>query len=337
MKATIFHGAYSIEIASVPTPTPERDEVLIKVRYCGICGSDVEAYQSGMYEPGLVIGHEFSGQIVQVGEGVRGWQVGERVTANGTIPCGRCWFCHHGLASLCEDLYMPGVTHDGAMAEYVKVPARGLHLLPQGVTYRQAALVDPLACALHGVRRSQLKPGDRALVLGAGPIGLLVLQCALLAGAREVYVSEMSPKRAELARRLGAREVFDPHRDNLYVALDALTERRGPDLVFVCAGAPAAFQDAVTLVRRGGQIVALGICEEPVEADFMTIAMNELSVQGSYAGHEEYPMALDYIAQGRVDVESLVSHEIALEEVVEKGFEVLARPGMEAVKILVKF
>jgi len=336
MKAAIFRGAGEIEVAEVPVPEVGPGEVLIKVRYCGICGSDVEAYKTGMYESGLIIGHEFTGEIVEVGEGVFGWEVGDRVTANGTIPCGACWFCHHGLPSLCDDLYMPGVTHDGAFAEYIKVPAKGLHRLPEEVSFRQGALVDPMATSLHGVRRSALKPGDRVLVLGAGPIGLFALQCALLAGASEVYVSELSPKRKELAAKLGAKAILDPRQDNLYVALDTLTAGKGPDLVFVCVGAPVPFQDAITLVRKGGQIVGLGICEEPVEADFMTIVMNELSIQGSYAGHEEYPLCLEYIAQGRVDVDSLVSHVIPLEDIVEKGFEVLTKPETDAVKILVE-
>ncbi len=159
----------------------------------------------------------------------------------------------------------------------------------------------------------------------------------LTSQAREVYVSEISPKRAELARKLGALAVFDPRRDNLHVSLDELTEGKGVDIVFVCAGVPVVFQEAITLVRRGGQIVALGICGEPVEADFMTIVMNELSIKGGYCGYEEYPICLDYIAQGRIDVDSLVSDEIALKEIVEKGFEALIKPETDAVKILVKF
>jgi (R,R)-butanediol dehydrogenase/meso-butanediol dehydrogenase/diacetyl reductase len=337
MKAAVIRGVRDVEVSEVPVPVPEAGEVLIKVRYCGICGSDVEAYLTGMYERELIIGHEFSGEVIEVGEGVYGWAEGDRVTVNGVIPCGRCWFCHRNMASLCEDLYMPGITHNGAMAEYVKVPAKGLHPLPNGVSFRQAAIVDPMACALHGVRLSRLMPGDRVLVLGAGPIGLLALQCAYLAGAREVYVSEISPKRAELARKLGALAVFDPRRDNLHVSLDELTEGMGVDIVFVCAGVPVVFQEAITLVRRGGKIVALGICGEPVEADFMTIVMNELSIKGGYCGYEEYPICLDYIAQGRIDVDSLVSDEIALKEIVEKGFEALIKPETDAVKILVKF
>jgi (R,R)-butanediol dehydrogenase/meso-butanediol dehydrogenase/diacetyl reductase len=165
----------------------------------------------------------------------------------------------------------------------------------------------------------------------------MTLQCAFLSGAREVYVSEVSSRRLELAKRLGATAVFNPLTDNLFVKMEERTEGLGPDLIFDCAATPATLQDAITLVRKGGQIFVVGLCEEPVEADFMTVVMNELEIKGGYCGYEEYPLALDYIAQGRVEVDSLVSDVIALDEIVEKGFEVLAAPEPQAIKILVKF
>ncbi len=336
MKAAVFLGAGSIEVRDVPEPEPEPGEVLIRVGYCGICGSDLEAYATGMYEPGLIIGHEFAGTIVQIGPGVSGWQVGDRVVVSDAVPCGECPSCREGRLDACESLTMIGVTHDGAMAEYVKIMAKGLHRLPAAVTLRQGALVEPLSVALHGVRRSRLRPGDVALVMGAGPIGLLTLQCALLAGARLVAVTEVDPTRAALAGRLGATAVLDPSRDNVGVALSGLTGGRGPDVVYICTGAPGPFRDAVSLVRKGGQIFVLGLCVEPVETDFMSVAMGDLSIEGSLAGRAEMAAAIEFIAQRRVDVEALISHEIALDDVVEQGFRRLAAPGSGAVKILVK-
>ncbi len=336
MKAAIFRGIGKIEVAEAPIPTPGPDEVLIKVHYCGICGSDVDAYKTGTYEAGVIIGHEMGGEIVEVGDEVWGWQPGDRVTVNGVIPCGKCWFCHHNRPSLCEDMQMTGITFDGAFAEYMVAPVAGLHRLPDEVSTRQAALVDPLATALHGVRLSALRPGDHVLVMGAGPIGLMTIQAALLAGARSVLVTEISPRRMELARQMGATAVLHPMRDNLFVAMDRWTEGRGPDVVFVCAGIPAVLEDAVTLARKGGQIFVLGISEHPVEADFMTVVLNELDIRGGYCGYEEYPMCIDLIAQGRVDVESMVTHEIPLDDIVSQGFEVLMQPETEAGKILVK-
>ncbi len=336
MKAAVFRGIGEVEVADVPRPVPGPGEVLIRVGYCGICGSDLEAFHTGMYEPGLIMGHEFAGVIAEVGPEVAGWQVGDRVVVGDAIPCGACAPCREGRLNACESLTMIGVTHDGALAEYARIAAVGLYRLPDAVSLRRGALVEPLTVALHGVRQSRLRAGDHALVMGAGPIGLLTLQCALLAGARTVAVTEVDPTRAALAARLGATAVLNPMRDNVGVALAGLTGGRGPDVIYICTGAPAPFRDAISLVRKGGQIYLLGLCVEPVEADFMSVVLNDLCIEGSLAGQLVFPAAIDLVAQGRVDVESLVSHEIALDEVVTGGFERLNTPGSGAVKILVR-
>jgi len=335
MKAAIFQGIRQIEVADVAKPEPGFGEVLVQVAYCGICGSDVEALHTGMYEPGLIIGHEFAGTVAEVGPGVVGWQVGDRVVVNDAIPCGQCIPCREGRLDACEDLTMVGVTHDGALAGYVKIAARGLHRLPDQVSLRHGALVEPLAVALHGVRRSRLEVGGRVLVMGAGPIGLLTLQCAWLAGARMVAVTEVNPTRAELAHRLGATAVLDPTRDHIGVALASLTDGQGADVIYICTGAPEPCRDAMSLVRKGGQVFILGLCVEPVEADFISVVLNDLCIEGSLAGRAEFPAAIDFIAQRRVDVESLISHEISLDEVID-GFNLASKPGSEAVKILVR-
>jgi 2-desacetyl-2-hydroxyethyl bacteriochlorophyllide A dehydrogenase len=335
VRAVVYQGIGKIEVKDVPRPELAAGEVLIRVGYCGICGSDVEALHTGMYEPGLIIGHEFAGAVAQVGYEVTHWRIGDRVVVNDAIPCGACVPCREGRLDGCEDLTMVGVTHDGGLAEYVKVTAKGLHRLPEEVTLRQGALVEPLAVALHGVRRSRLEPGDRVLVMGAGPIGLLTLQCALLAGARAVVVTEIDPTRAKLAGRLGAAAVLDPSRDNVGVALSGLTGSQGPDVVYICTGAPDPYRDAVSLVRKGGQIFVLGLCVEPVDADFMSVVLSDLCIEGSLAGRAEFPAAVDFVAQSRIDVEALVTHEITLDEIV-KGFELASTPGCGAVKVLVQ-
>ena len=336
MKAVVFRGAGQVEVTELPRPEPGSGEVLVRVDYCGICGTDLEAYQTGMYQPGVVIGHEFAGEIVAIGEQVEGWATGDRVTADNALPCRQCEFCRQGRPALCQELLSPGITLDGGMAEYVRLPVPVLHRLPDAVTTRQGALVEPLTIALQGVRSSALQPGDWALVLGAGPIGLLTLQCALLAGARQVMVAEINSARAALARALGASVVLHPQRDNLAVEVSARTAGLGPQVVYVCTGAAPAFTDAVSLVRRGGQIFILGLCPEPVPADYMTVVLSELNIRGSYLGHGAFPAALDYLAQNRIQVEPLISHEIAVEDVVERGFEEMLRPDTAAIKVLVK-
>ncbi|MFH1241446.1 MAG: alcohol dehydrogenase catalytic domain-containing protein [Pseudomonadota bacterium] len=336
MKAAVFSGPGRVELVDLPVPVPGPEEVLVRVHYCGICGSDLEAYHTGIYEPGLVIGHEFAGEVAAVGEKVERWAEGDRVTVNDALPCGRCLYCGRKMPTLCEDLIMPGVTHNGGMAEYVLVPQEALHLLPDTVTTRKGALVEPLAVALHGVKRSAMKAGDPVLVVGAGPIGLLTLKSAFLAGAREAYLSEMDSTRAAMALKLGASKVFDPSRHNLALELNSCTNGEGPSVVYVCTGATAAFEEAVTLVRKGGQIMVLGVAVEPVATDFLTVVLHELEIRGSYLGYDQFDPAMEYIARDEVDVEALVSSEIGLEEVVERGFEMLETPGSGAIKILVK-
>jgi (R,R)-butanediol dehydrogenase/meso-butanediol dehydrogenase/diacetyl reductase len=336
LRAAVFRGVRKIDITDVPKPKPDPNDVLIKVKYCGICGSDVGSYKTGTYEEGLVIGHEFSGEIVELGRDVADWKLGDRVIANGVRPCGSCYFCHHNRPSLCDNVQMCGVSFDGGFAEFVKVPSDILHRIPESIGDDEATLIDPLSNCIHAVRCSALQLGDRVLIVGAGPIGLLMLQCVKEAGASEVYVSEISDKRRSMAQHLGATAVYDPSKENLYVKMDAVTGGRGPDMLFECAGTPHTLRETATLVRKGGQIFVISICEEPVEADFMTLVLNELDIKGSYCGCEEYPYAIDFIAKKRVDVKSLISDVIPLDQLVPRGFEVLARPRTEAVKIIAK-
>ncbi len=336
MKAAVFQGAGEIEVKEVPCPEPGPKEALIKVDYCGICGSDLEAYETGMYEPGMIIGHEMGGMIVSVGADVRGWKPGDRVTVDDVLPCGKCWFCKHKRPALCSEMAMTGITINGGMAEFVSLPVELLYRLPEGLSTRQAALVEPLAVALHGINTSNLQMGDDVLVMGAGPIGLFTLQAARTLGAGKVFVSEIDKQRAELARDLGAEEAFHPVKDNLAVEMRQRTEGLGPAMVFVCTGAAGAYPEAFNLVRRGGQVFVLGVCVEPVPTDFMSIVMNEISVGGGYTGHGAFPEAIELAAGGNVQVDPLVSDEIRLEEVVEAGFERLRAPGSGAVKVLVR-
>jgi len=336
MKAAVFRGAGQVEVVDVPMPEVGADEVLLRVHYCGICGSDLEAYHTGMYEPGVVIGHEFAGEIVQVGKGVEGWAKGDAVAVNDAIPCGRCGPCRQNSPTWCDDLLMPGITLNGGMAEYAVIPAQALHKLPHGVSMRQGALLEPLAVALHGVGRSALRSGDEVLVMGAGTIGLLTAKCALLAGAGEVYVSEVDPTRASLAAQFGASAVLDPRQHNLAIEMASRCGDGGPAVVYVCTGASSALEDAMTLVAKGGQILLLGLVVEPTAGDFFTLVLHELDIRGSYLGYEEFPEAVDLLAQGQVDVESLITHEIVLDDVVSGGFEVLDGANAGVVKVLVK-
>lgn len=337
MKAAVFRGIGSIELADVPVPEPGKGEVLVRVQYCGICGSDMEAFHTGIYLPGVILGHEFAGVIEAVGEGVSGRAAGDRVTSDSIIPCDRCWFCRHGRPTLCQEFVTLGVSVNGGMAEYVCLPDKVLHRLPDNVSTRDGALLEPLSIALHGVRSSAFQKGDRGvLVLGAGTIGLLVIQCLTVSGAEQIVVTECKQNRIDLALKLGATAVLSPQQDNLADDLRARTDGLGPDVVFVCTGAASAFQDALTVVRKGGQVFALGLCVEPVQVNFLSLVLGEIDVRGGFEGCDVTKDALDLLAAHRVKVEPLISHEIGLTDIKEMGFEEIMRLSEEGVKVLVR-
>ncbi len=336
MRAAVYYGKKDVRLETRPVPEPGPGEVLLKIHFCGICGSDLEAYKYGLYQPGLIIGHELSATIVALGPDVWGWEVGDRVTCNDVVPCGECRYCRQGRVSLCDSVMMPGVTCDGAYAEYMAAPAKALFRLPPEVSFEQAAVTDPSSNALHAVKRSGLGLGDRALVVGAGPIGLLTVQAALLAGARKVIVAEMNESRSKLALEMGAAAVVNPLTENLDFRVADLTGDQGADVVFCASGNPEAMASTFTLVKKGGVVVPVGICEQPVRADFLSLVMNELEYRGTYASYDEYGLALDLMAQGRWRVEPIISGVVPLDQIVEEGFEALVRPDTAAAKILVR-
>ncbi len=326
MKAAVFMGKGDIQIQDYDQPIVGAGEVLIKVSYCGICGTDVAAYKTGNYVPGLIIGHEFSGVVADVGSHVDNVRVGDRVTGNSLIPCGKCSFCLSGRPSLCDNPQLIGVTVNGAMAEYVKMSADYVYRLPESLTLRDATLVEPLSCVLHAVRVSSFKPGDTVLIQGAGPMGILTLQVLKRSGAGMALVTDIVKGRRELAGWLGADTVVDPSTENLPAVVERVTSGRGVDIVFDAAGVPETLRENFTLVRKGGEIIVIGICEDPAQADFFTLVLNELTVKGAYYGFNEFQLAIDMLSKGLIPADRIITSTIKLENLVEEGFEVLLKP-----------
>lgn len=337
MRAAILEDAGKIVVKDVPKPSPREEEVLVKVKYCGICGSDLHAYKTGMYGLGLIMGHEFSGDIVELGSNVKGWDIGDKVIKK-PDSCGECYYCRRGLTNLCEKgvEYGLGIFSNGAYAEYVVVPTSGLYKLPEELTYEQGTMVDPLSTPVRAVRFSKMKLADTALVIGAGPLGLLTLQCAKLAGAGAVYVTEKAKKRMELAKKLGADEVLNPDEVDIRSRILAVTDNRGADVVFECVGVPGTILNAIGTVRNAGKILIEGIFDEDVETRFLDIVLNEIEIRGVFAYDEQdYGCAVELIRKKSVDVDSLITDIISLNDIAEKGFEALVKPQKESVKILV--
>jgi threonine dehydrogenase-like Zn-dependent dehydrogenase len=336
LKAAIYDGAYDIKIKNVPEPVVEEMEVLIKPKYVGICGTDLSAWEYGLYGPDTILGHEFAGEIVDIGSNVSGWKVGDRVVPNSLLPCKTCSFCKMNRFALCEDMQMVGISMNGGLAELVTLPQDLLHKLPDSISYEEATFIEPLSVVMKGFKRVDYNPDMSILILGAGPIGLLSLLLAKSIGCNEIYVSEIKNSRLDLAKQLGATDVINPKRESLSLRLEALTDGKGPELVIETTGAANPTSEAFTLVRRGGSILVLGICEEPVEADFMRGVLNELKVVFSYLGYEEFPEAIELISSGGIDVNPLISKIIPLEKIVEDGFEDLTKEDSSNIKVLVQ-
>jgi (R,R)-butanediol dehydrogenase/meso-butanediol dehydrogenase/diacetyl reductase len=336
MKAAVYEGSHEIQVKDVPDPSVGPTDVLIKPKFVGICGTDLSAWEYGMYEAGLIMGHEFSGEVLEVGKEVTDWKKGDRVVPNSLLPCGKCAFCKAEKFSICDDMQMIGITINGGLAELVTVPHNMLHRLPDAIDYKNGVFVEPLSIAVRGFNRINFERGRSVLVMGTGPIGVLSIYFAKLRGASVVYASEVRSARLEMAKKAGAAAVINPFRESLSLRIESLTNGTGTDVVVECTGAPGPSSEAFQLVKRGGTILVLGISEEPVEVDFMRGVLNELNLVFSYLGYAEFPEAIRLLAEDMIDPSQMVTRIISLNRVVEDGFEALTRPDNQDVKVLVK-
>jgi len=349
MKALRWHGQRDIRIEEVPEPSPGKGEVKIKVKWCGICGTDLSEYAEGPIilpakrphpltgkQPPIILGHEFSGEIVEVGSEVTGFAVGERVTVNPLIVCNDCFWCKWGRYNECARLATLGLGADGAFAEYVIAPAYGCYKLPPEVSDEMGALCETLAVLVRACKRGEVAPGDSVAVIGAGPVGLLALQTAKASGASKVFVIEPIPKRREIAKKLGATAVYDPQEVDAGKEIAKLTNGIRADVTIECVGSGPAMETALKVSRRAGKIVLVGIAKKPIEFPFDKLLFPEkdlIPVQGYV---DEFPAAISFLADGRVKVESLITAKIKLDDIIEKGFKVLdSEQRAEHFKILV--
>jgi L-iditol 2-dehydrogenase len=329
MRALQLVAASKLAVVELPLPAPSPGEVRLRVRACGICGSDLHGMDggSGRRIPPLVMGHEASGVVDAVGEGVDGWRPGDRVTFDSTVWCGECGYCREGRVNLCDSRQVVGVAcaefrRDGAFAEYVTLPQRILHRLPEGLSFEAAAFAEPVGVALHAVRRAGDVAGTSVLVVGAGLIGLLVVQALKRAGAAKVIAVDLDAGRLKLAAELGAEETI--------VAGSAPVPK--VDVAMEVVGAAATVDLALRSVRKGGRVVLVGNLAPSVPLPLQVVVTRELDVLGSCAIAGEYPEALAAIASGEIRVQPLVSASIGLEDGV-RAFELAKSPG--ALKVLI--
>jgi (R,R)-butanediol dehydrogenase/meso-butanediol dehydrogenase/diacetyl reductase len=349
MKAAVFHAAHDIRVEDVPAPTTIGPrEVLVRPSWCGICGTDLHEYAMGpIVTPSTphplngsvipqILGHELSAEVLEVGSGVTRVKVGDRVSAMPLLVDDECYYCRRGLNHLCVKMACVGLSYAwGGIAELAVLPERILTVLPDEVSDLQGALVEPTAVAAYGVDAGLVKPGDTVLITGAGPIGALAALYAASLGTR-VFVSELNPTRRALIRGLGVAEVLDPGTTDVAAFLKDLFDGIGVDAAIECSGNERALQTCLAAVRSAGRVAQTGLHTRPASIDPMALAQRDIALVGTWCYPvTDFPRIVGLIASGRCPVEKVVTAKIAIDDVVEKGFETLLSPTGDQVKVLV--
>jgi (R,R)-butanediol dehydrogenase/meso-butanediol dehydrogenase/diacetyl reductase len=347
MKALRWHGQKDLRLDDIQEPAATKGKVKIKVEWCGICGSDLHEYVAGpIFIPQaeahpltgekapIVMGHEFSGQVVEIGEGVTKVAVGDRVVVEPIYACGECVACKQGKYNLCNKMGFLGLAGGGGgFSGYVAADEVMVHKIPEAVSFEQGALVEPSAVALHAVRQSKLKVGDKAAVFGTGPIGLLVIEALKASGASEIYAVELSPERKQKAAELGAI-VIDPKE---YDAVQEIHKRTngGVDVAYEVTGVPPVLTQALESTRMGGELMIVSIFEKEAPIHPNRVVLMERSINGIIGYRDVFPAVISLMEQGYFPAEKLVTKRISLNDVLSEGFETLLKEKSQ-VKILVK-
>ena len=333
-------GPGNVGLREVPIPEPGPGQVLIEVAYAGICGSDIHIRNwdiQFILEPPVIIGHEFSGTIVGLGEGSEGFDVGQAVVGETAIEtCGQCAACLSGYYNLCAQKRTFGYVHDGCFARYVAMPANRVYALPEGIDLLSAAAMEPLACVVHSsLERTCITPGDLVVVAGPGTIGLLAVQTARAAGGRVVVTGATGDeKRLELAKELGAEATVDVTQRDLEAVLAEMGSSEGADVYLECSGAPAAARTGFRVLKRLGRYTQIGLAGAPFEIDMATVAYKGLQVTGGVGQRRSaWQRALTLLASGQVATRPIISHILPLAE-WEEGFQLFESRG--GVKIILQ-
>lgn len=321
MKALVLDEYMQLNYRDFPDPEPESGEVLIRVKACGICGSDVHGMDgsTGRRKPPIIMGHEASGVIAGLGENVAGWQVGDRVTFDSTIYPLDDWFTRKGRYNLSNNRKVLGVSpgeyrKHGAFAEYVTVPQHILYKIPDGVSFEQAAMVEPVAVAAHAVNISKIQPGQSAVVVGAGMVGMFVVKMLEIAGANPIIVLDLDEMKLQLAKEFGASHTFQSSDSNLSEKIKELTKNRGVDFGFEVVGISDTVNLCINSLRKGGTAVLVGNLKPEVTIPLQKVVTTELSLLGSCAINGEYELVLDLLASGKISVDRMISAVAPLSE-----------------------
>jgi L-iditol 2-dehydrogenase len=318
MKALVLREYNNFTYEDVPLPEIQNDEVLVRVKACAICGSDVHGMDgsTGRRIPPVIMGHEASGVIEEVGNDVKDYSTGDRVTFDSTIYCGKCYYCLQGKVNLCDDRKVLGVScqdyrQNGAFAEFVAVPRHILYRLPDAISFERAAMVEPLSVAIHAIKNTPLSVNDTAVVVGAGMIGLLIIQVLKLAGCGKIIAVDLDGNKLEIAEKYGAVMGLIPDSNVISEVLKA-TKNRGADIAFEVVGITQTVETAIACLKKGGSLTLVGNLSPEVKLPLQKIVTRELALKGTCASSGEYDECLDMIASGRIDIDSFISAVTAL-------------------------
>ncbi len=319
MKAALFEKPNRLSVVQRPLRSLLENEVLVRVQSCGVCGTDVHIVKGeSRSASSVVLGHEYSGVIEDVGTEIKNFFLGQRVAIDPNISCGTCYFCRRGEVHLCSNLRALGVDIDGGMAEFCIVPEQQLYHLPEKFPMTASAFIEPVSCVLHGIDRASITVGDTVVILGSGTIGLMMVQLAKSAGAATTIVVEPLEKKRTIARQLGTSHVLNPNEINVKDAVTDITGV-GADVVIECAGRTSISQDALELVRRGGTVEFFGVCPVgktfPIEPN--QIYFKELTIVGSYVNPLTFDRAIKALSSGIIKVNDFPINIFSLDNVHE--------------------
>lgn len=321
MKALLLREYKKLEVVDMPVPEIGPEDLLVRVKACGICGSDIHGYDgsTGRRLPPLVMGHEAAGLVEAVGSQVADLQPGDRITFDSTVSCGNCRFCRKGRINLCDNRQVLGVStpefrRHGAFAEYVAVPRRIAFKLPESLPFEHAAMIEAVSVAVHAVNRTPIELGDSAVVVGSGMIGLLVIQCLRLAGCGLIIAVDLEDNKLDLARTLGADIGLNPKRDDVPKRVAGLTGGAGADIAMDVVGATAPIQTALSSLRKGGSLTLVGNITPKIELPLQAVVSREVTLYGSCASNGEYPQCIDLLSRGAIKVNPIISAKASLAE-----------------------
>jgi len=321
MKALLLEEYKKLSITDMPEPEVGEHDVLVQIKACGICGSDIHGFDgsSGRRVPPLIMGHEAAGVVAQTGSAVTKTKEGDRVTFDSMVSCGQCFFCQRGKMNLCDNRRVLGVSCEdyrqhGCFAEYAVVPEHIIYPMPDNLAFEHAAMIEPVSVAVHAVKRTPITKGDTAAVIGVGMIGLLVVQALKAAGCSKIIAVDLAEEKLKLAQELGADLSVNPKTTDAVKSIQEATDGRGADVTMEVVGATPTIKTAIESARKGGHVTLVGNLAPEVDFPLQSVVTRELTIYGSCASNGEYPECIDLLARGVIQAEPLISAKAPLEE-----------------------